>query len=50
VEKSKLTNGKVRSMLIIFFDIKEIVHKEFAPEVQTEMICTQLNEAIPFSD
>jgi hypothetical protein len=43
MEKSKLTKNKkarqvkskVKSMLIIFFDIKGIVHKEFVLAAQT---------------
>jgi hypothetical protein len=31
-EESRQVKSKVKSMLIIFFDIKEIAHKEFALE------------------
>jgi hypothetical protein len=34
-KKAIQLKSKVKSMLIIFFDIKEIVHKEFALAVQT---------------
>jgi hypothetical protein len=35
MEKSKLTENKVKSMLIIFSDTKAIVHKEFVLIGQT---------------
>jgi hypothetical protein len=34
-EKARQKNNKVKSMLIIFFDIKGIVHKEFVLAGQT---------------
>jgi hypothetical protein len=34
-KKARQMKSKVKSMLIIFFDIKRIVHKEFALECQT---------------
>jgi hypothetical protein len=34
-KKGETTKSKVRSMLIIFFDIKRIVHKEFVLAGQT---------------
>jgi hypothetical protein len=35
MEKSKLTESKFKSMLIVFYDIKGIVHKEFIVAGQT---------------
>jgi hypothetical protein len=34
-KKARLVKSKVKSMLIIFFDIKRIVHKEFILAGQT---------------
>jgi hypothetical protein len=34
-KKMKMSNSKVKTMLIVFFDVKGVVHKEFLPQGQT---------------